>query len=46
MELPAPRGALSSDLIRAPRDEDAVLIPCGLTQRPPWCDATHKVATV
>ena len=18
---------------------------CGLTQRPPWCDATHKVAT-
>jgi CDGSH-type Zn-finger protein len=19
---------------------------CGLTQRPPWCDATHKVAKI
>lgn len=36
------------------RDEDGVahdverpvvaVCVCGLTQRPPWCDATHKVA--
>lgn len=36
------------------RDEDGVaheverpvvaVCLCGLTQRPPWCDATHKVA--
>lgn len=42
------RGA---DLVR---DQDGQLHPttrpvvavclCGLTQRPPWCDATHKVA--
>ena len=36
------------------RDDDGVAHPvnrpvvavclCGLSQRPPWCDATHKVA--